>query len=142
MQLPAIDLWIIVLYFVGMLVFGGWISRRVKTEKDYFLAGRSLPFWVIGMSIVVSDIGAVDFVSLGGQAYDYGVVAANMDWIGTMPAIILAAFIFVPYYWRAGVYSVPEYLGRRFHPSVRAIQSIVLKIFLVVNLGAIFWATE
>jgi len=141
MQLPAIDLWIIVLYFVGMLVFGGWISRRVKTEKDYFLAGRSLPFWVIGMSIVVSDIGAVDFVSLGGQAYDYGVVAANMDWIGTMPAIILAAFIFVPYYWRAGVYSVPEYLGRRFHPSVRAIQSIVWTLFLVVNLGAIFWAT-
>jgi SSS family solute:Na+ symporter len=57
-----------------------------------------------------------------------------------MPAIILAAFIFVPYYWRAGVYSVPEFLGRRYNPAVRAIQSLVWTVFLVVNLGAVFWA--
>jgi len=140
MTLPVVDILIIALYFLGMIVLGMWLSRRVKTQRDYFLAGRSLPFWVIGMSIVVSDIGAVDFVSLGDQAYSYGIVAANMDWIGTMPAIILAAFIFVPYYWRAGVYSVPEYLGRRYNPSVRAIQSLVWTVFLVVNLGAVFWA--
>ena len=79
---------------LGLMAFGTWFSRRVKTEKDYFLAGRSLPFWAIGMSIVATDIGAVDFVALGGLAYRHGVVAANFDWIGTMPAIIIAAFIY------------------------------------------------
>jgi SSS family solute:Na+ symporter len=92
------------------------------------------------MSIVVSDIGAIDFVSLGGQSYRYGVVAANMDWIGTMPAILLAAFVFIPYYWRAGVYSVPEFLGRRYGLGVRALHSLAWTVFLVVDLGAIFWA--
>ena len=141
MELPLIDIIIVIAYLVGLLLFGLWFSRFVKTDRDYFLAGRSLPFWAIGMSIVVSDIGAVDFVSLCGASYKYGIVAANMDWIGTMPAIILAAFIFIPHYWRAGVYSVPEYLGRRFNPAVRGIQTAVWTLFLVVNLALVFWAT-
>lgn len=136
-----IDIFIVAVYLIGLLLFGLWFGRFVKTEKDYFLAGRTLPFWAIGMSIVVSDIGAVDFVSLCGSSYRYGIAAANMDWIGTMPAIVLATFIFIPYYWRSGVYSVPEYLGRRFGASVRALQSVAWILFLVVNLGAVFWAS-
>ncbi|MCZ6792340.1 MAG: sodium/solute symporter [Planctomycetota bacterium] len=141
MELHPVDIAIVVLYLTALLLFGLWFGRFVKTEKDYFLAGRSLPFWAIGMSIVVSDIGAIDFVSLSGASYKYGLAAANMDWIGTMPAILLAAFIFIPYYWRAGVYSVPEYFGRRYGEGVRLIQSFAWCLFLVVNLGAIFWAS-
>ena len=141
MNLPIVDIVIVAVYLVGLLLFGLWCSRFVRTERDYFLAGRNLPFWAIGMSIVVSDIGAIDFVSLSAAGYKYGAVAANMDWIGTMPAILLAAFIFIPYYWRSGVYSVPEYLGRRYNSTVRTIQSLAWTVFLVVNVGAIFWAT-
>ena len=141
MALPVPDIVIVVCYLVGLLLFGLWFGRFVKSEKDYFLAGRSLPFWAIGMSIVVSDIGAIDFVSLSGASYKYGIAAANMDWIGTMPAILIAAFVFIPYFWRAGVYSVPEYFGRRYNTEVRMIQSFAWCLFLVVNLGAIFWAS-
>jgi SSS family solute:Na+ symporter len=139
--MTGIDVAIILIYLVGVLIFGTWLGRGIKTDEDYFLAGRKLPFWAIGMSIVVSDIGAIDFVALCGASYKYGVAAANMDWIGTMPAIVLAAFVFLPFYWRAGVYTVPEYLGRRYNAAVRGIQSVAWTIFLVVNLGVSFWAS-
>ncbi|MCH2373179.1 MAG: sodium/solute symporter [Planctomycetes bacterium] len=140
--LHGIDWALIVAYLVGIIVFGVYLSRRISTERDYFLGGRSLPFWAIGLSIVGSDIGAVDFVGLVGATYRYGLVMANMDWIGSMPALLLAAFVFVPYYWRSGVYSVPEYLGRRYNQSVRAIQTLAWTVFLTCNLGVIFWATS
>ncbi|MBN1443183.1 MAG: sodium/solute symporter [Planctomycetes bacterium] len=140
MSLHWIDIAIIAVYLLGLLGFGLCFSRFVKTEEDYFLAGRNLPFWAIGMSIVVSDIGAIDFVSLTGASYRYGIAAANMDWIGTLPAIIIASLIFIPYYWRAGVYSVPEYMGRRYDQRVRAVQSIIWTIYLVLILGAMFLA--
>lgn len=140
-ELSKLDLWILAAYFLGILIFGMYISRRVKGGADYFLAGRSLPFWAIGLSIVGSDIGAVDFVGLVGQAFRHGLVTANMDWIGSLPALILVAFVFVPYYWRAGVYSVPEYLGRRYDQRVRAVQTIAWTLFMICNLGVTFWAT-
>src|SRR4029450_7303014 len=140
-QLTALDLCILGAYFLGILIFGMYVSRRVKTGGDYFLAGRTLPFWAIGLSIVGSDIGATDFVGVVGQAYRPGLVVGNMDWIGTMPAIILAAFVFIPYYWRAGVYSVPEYLGRRYDARVRLIQTVAWTLFMILNLGVTFWAT-
>ena len=59
-----------------------------------------MPFWAIGMSIVVSDIGAQDFVAVSGQAYRFGIAVGNFDWIGSVPAMLLAAFIFVPYFWK------------------------------------------
>jgi SSS family solute:Na+ symporter len=138
--MEGIDLAILAVYIAGILFLGLWLGRFIKTDKDYFLAGRNLPFWAIGMSIVATDIGALDFVSLSGQTYRYGVVMANMDWIGTMPAIILAAFVFIPYYWRSGVYSVPEFLGRRYNPAVRGIQAVAWTVFFIVNLGCVFWA--
>jgi SSS family solute:Na+ symporter len=140
-QLTPLDLTILATYFLGVLLFGAYIARRVRTDKDYFLAGRSLPFWAIGLSIVGSDIGAVDLVGLVGNTFRNGLVMANMDWIGTMPAIILAAFVFIPYYWRAGVYSVPEYLGRRYDTRVRIVQTLAWTLFMVSNLGITFWAT-
>jgi len=96
---------------------------------------RPLPFWAIGMSIVVSDIGAVDFVGLTGQAYRYGIVVGNFDWIGSVPAMILAALVFIPYYWRAGVFTIPEYLGRRYNIYVRTVHAVVWLVFMAFGLG-------
>ncbi len=135
--------WIIIgVYLVGIICLGLYLGRNVKTEKDFFLGGRSLPFWAIGLSIVGSDIGAIDFVGLMGAAYRYGLVMANMDWIGSLPALLLAAFVFVPYYWRSGVYSVPEYLGRRYNQTVRTVQTLAWTVYLACNLGVMFWATS
>lgn len=141
MALKGIDVVIVLLYLGGIVGIGVFFKKYISSSEDFFLAGKMLPFWAIGMSIVVSDIGAVDFVGLTGQAYRYGVVVGNMDWIGSIPAMILAALVFVPYYWRAGVFTIPEYLGRRYNTGVRAIHASMWLIVMAFGLGVTLWAT-
>jgi len=140
-MLAGIDYFVLIAYIVGMLLLGLYFKRFVDSSDDYFLAGRSLPFWAIGMSIVVSDIGALDFVGVSGQAYRYGVSVGNFDWIGSVPAMLLAAFIFIPYFWKGGMYTIPEYLGRRYNRSVRTIASLTWILFFALDLGVLFWSS-
>ncbi len=140
-MLSGIDYFVVIAYLIGILLLGYYFRKFVSTSEDYFLGGKSLPFWAIGMSIVVSDIGALDFVGVAGQAYRYGISPGNFDWIGSVPAMILAAFIFIPYFWKAGVYTIPEYLGRRYNDSVRTIASLTWIIFFAFDLGVLFWAS-
>ena len=140
-MLAGIDYFIVIAYIIGMLLLGLYFKKFVDSSEDYFLAGRSMPFWAIGMSIVVSDIGAIDFVGISGQAYRYGVSVGNFDWIGSVPAMLLAAFIFIPYFWRGGMYTIPEYLGRRYNPTVRTIASVTWILFFALDLGVLFWAS-
>src|SRR5262249_22722868 len=110
----------------------------VHTSKGFFLGGRAMPFWIVGMSLVVADIGTTDLVGLPGQSFRHGLVIANMDWIGSFPALIIAAFIFVPFYWRAGVSTVHEFRGRRYGPAVRTVQAAIWIPFLVLSIGIVF----
>ena len=141
MNLLGIDYFIVFLYLAGTIVIGLYYEKYISSSSDYFLAGKLLPFWAIAISIVGTDIGAVDFVGLTGQAYRFGIVVANFDWIGSVPAMILAGLIFIPYYWRAGVYTIPEYLGRRYNIYLRAISAVIWLIFIAFTLGVILWAT-
>jgi len=139
--LSGIDYFVVIAYLVGIMLLGLYFRRFIHSSKDYFLGGRTLPFWAIGMSIVVSDIGAMDFVGVSGQAYRYGIAVGNFDWIGSVPAMLLAAFIFIPYFWKAGLYTIPEYLGRRYNDYVRTAASLTWIIFFAFDLGIIFWAS-
>jgi SSS family solute:Na+ symporter len=138
--LSGIDYFVVISYLVGILFLGYYFKNFVSTSEDYFLGGKSLPFWAIGMSIVATDISALDFVGVAGQAYRYGISPGNFDWIGSVPAMILAAFIFVPYFWKAGIYTIPQYLGRRYNDGVRTIASLTWIIFFAFQLGILFWA--
>ena len=140
-MLSGIDYFIVIAYVTGVMLLGFYFRRYIATSEDYFLGGRSLPFWAIGMSIVVSDIGAMDFVGVSGQAYRYGISVGNFDSIGSVPAMLLAAFIFIPYFWRGGMYTIPEYLGRRYNSQVRTIASLTWIVFFAVDLGVLFWAS-
>jgi Na+/proline symporter len=140
-HLAGIDYAIVILYMVGVFFLGTFFGKYVKNAGDYFVASRSLPFWAIGMSIVVSDIGAMDFVAVAGGAYTDGIAVANFDWIGSMPAMVFAAFVFVPYFWRSGVYTIPEWLGRRYNAAVQIIHAGIWGVFLLVMLSLMLWAT-
>lgn len=140
-SLAGIDYVIVVTYMLGVLLIGTYFGKYVRSAGDFFLAGKSLPFWAVGMSIVVSDIGAIDFVSGAGGAYRYGLAQANFDWIGSLPAAAIAAMIFVPYYWRAGVYTIPEFLGKRYNSAVQIIEAVLWLGFLVSMLGVMLFAT-
>ena len=122
-----------ILGYLGLIVLVGFrVSRGVKTAKDFFLAGRSLPWWIIGLSIIGTNIDSNNYVGASGNAYATGLAQANFEWIGAIPAMIIASLIFIPIYWKAGVYSIPEYLGRRYSQSVR------LLVALIFTLSGIF----
>ena len=140
-MLSGIDYFVVIAYLGGIMLLGLYFRRFVHSSKDFFLAGKTLPFWAIGMSIVVSDIGTMDFVGVAGGAYRYGIAVGNFDWLGSVPAMLLAAFVFLPYFWKAGLYTIPEYLGRRYNDHVRTVASLTWIIFFAFDLGVIFWAT-
>lgn len=140
-SLHWIDYTIMVVYFIFTMALGVYLGRNIRTGKDYFLAGRSLPWWAIGMSLVVSDIGGVDIVGLAGEAYEHGVVLGNFDWLGSVPVMIIAAFIFIPMFWRSGAYTIPEFLGRRYNAGIQTLVSGIWLMVMVVNLGIMLYAT-
>lgn len=132
------DVALVVVYLLGAMGLGLWMSRGVKSSKDFFLAGKSLPWWAVAMSLVVSDIGAKDMVGLAGDSYRFGVVMMNFDFIGCGFAVLVAAFLFMPFFWMAGIYTIPEYLGRRYNVYVRTFFAVVWTLFMVATLGVIF----
>ena len=141
MVLGPIDYTIIIIYLVGTVLFGAYIGRKIKSGKDYFLAGRSLPWWAIGMSLVVSDIGAVDMVGIAGSAYLYGIVLGNYDWLGSVPVMIIGAFLFIPMFWKKKVSTIPEWLGARYNSSVQTTSALIWGIYMPINLGIILYAS-
>lgn len=136
--LAPLDLALVLAYLIGVTVLGLWLSRGVKSSKDFFLAGKTLPWWAVGMSLVVSDIGAKDMVGLATDGYRYGLVMMNFDLVGCVFPVLVAAFLFMPFLWMAGVYTVPEYLGRRYNAQVRTFFALLWALFMVGTVGVIF----
>ncbi len=138
-KLSTIDLVIVIVYLAGIMVFGYRIGKFIKSDSDYFLGGKRLPWWAIGMSMVVSDIGALELVGIAGAAYMYGIAVANFDWIGCVPAMIVGAFIFIPHYWRSKVFTIPEFLGLRYNQFVRVLVAVIWGVFFMFMLGIFFY---
>ena len=138
LRLGTLDITLIVVYLITIGGLGLWFSRGIKTGKDFFLAGKSLPWWAAGLSLVVSDIGAKDMIGLAGDGYRFGVVMMNFDFLGCILPVIVAAFLFMPYLWLANVYTVPEYLGKRYNQTVRTFFAILWVLFMVGTLATIF----
>jgi SSS family solute:Na+ symporter len=122
----------IVTYFVILLGVAWWVTRRGKdTASDYFLAGRNLSWWVIGASIFASNIGSEHIVGLAGSGAKDGVALAHYElhaW-----CLLVLAWIFVPFYARSMVFTMPEFLEKRFSPASRYVLSIVSLITFVVS---------
>ena len=116
--------WLVVLaYFAVILGMAWWVFRRGKdTADDYFLANRNLGWFIVGASIFASNIGSEHLVGLAGSGAVSGVAMAHYElhaW-----AILVLGWLFVPFYMRTRVYTMPEFLERRFSPSSRVILSI------------------
>jgi SSS family solute:Na+ symporter len=139
-NIHSLDLVVIGVYVAATLAVGFTVGRRVQTARDFFLAGKALTWPIVGLSIIGTNLGAVGFIGASGGAYSVGIVQANFEWIGAIPAMVLACFIFIPLYWRAGVYSIPEYLGLRYGQTVRLLAASVMVLFMVVYVGVALWS--
>ncbi len=122
--LTGIDWIAIALYFAVLLVVA-WrvITKEKDTAADYFLAGRNLGWWIIGASIFASNIGSEHIVGLAGSGAKDGVAMAHYElhaW-----CLLVLAWVFVPFYARSLVFTMPEFLERRFCTNSRYVLSIV-----------------
>ena len=89
------------------------------------------------MSLVVSDIGAKDMIGLAGDAYRYGVVMMNFDFVACTFPVLIAAFLFMPLFWGSGVSTIPEYLGRRYNVAVRTFFAVIWSLFMIGTVATI-----
>jgi len=130
--LAGLDWLAIALYFTILLCVAWWVVRKGKnTATDYFLAGRNLGWWVIGASIFASNIGSEHIVGLAGSGAKDGMAMAHYElhaW-----CLLVLAWVFVPFYARSLVFTMPEFLERRFSTSSRYVLSIVSIITFIVT---------
>src|SRR5437764_11837714 len=126
-RLSGIDFGIFVAYIVLVFGLGAYAVRKtVSTKRDYFLAGDKLPWWIVGGSIVAANISSHHFVGSMGTAYYRGFVAMVTEWGAILIGFNALLWIFLPFYLRNGFYTVPEFLFRRFGPSVRALYAVLI----------------
>ena len=124
-----IDLVVIVAYLAGTVVFGAWFSRSQKDVKDYFVGGRSVPWWAIMGSIVATETSTVTFISVPGVAFTGNWTFLQLV-MGYMIGRILVSIIFVPAYFRGELLTVYQILGQRFGSGVKRLAA---GLFLVTR---------
>ncbi len=124
---------VVVVYFAITLGIGFWVARKEKkATEDYFLAGRKLPWYAIAMSMTGSNIGTEHFIGMIGTAYAFGLAPATFEWGNFIPYSILC-WIFLPYFFRKKLYTVPEFLERRYGPSTRSIFAILTMLHMILG---------
>ncbi|HEX4644837.1 MAG TPA: sodium:solute symporter [Verrucomicrobiae bacterium] len=130
--LTAADWLMIAIYFGILLAVATWVVRKGKdTAADYFLAGRNLGWWIIGASIFASNIGSEHIVGLAGSGAKDGVALAHYEFHAW--CLLVLAWVFVPFYARSLVFTMPEFLERRFSTPSRYVLSIVSLITFIVS---------
>jgi SSS family solute:Na+ symporter len=125
--------WLIIsLYFVGLLGLAGWVIRRGReTADDYFLAGRNLSWFIVGASIFASNIGSEHLVGLAGSGATSGVAMAHYElhaW-----CLLVLGWVFIPFYMRSRVFTMPEFLEKRYSPAARWILSLISLVAYVLT---------
>src|SRR5205807_2039692 len=118
-NLHLFDLLVIAGYFLILLGIGHWAARREKNvSADYFLASRDVGWFAVGASLFASNIGSEHLVGLAGTGAASGLAVGHFEWLACL-ILLLLGWLFTPFYLRSGVYTMPEFLERRFNPAAR-----------------------
>lgn len=127
-SLNSLDLAVAIAYLVLTVAVGFLVGRKKRsTSNDYFMGGRDLPWYVVGASMVATVIATEHFVAQVGAAYARGIVIAAFGWNAWIVYTLLI-WIFLPYYMRTGLFTMPEFLERRYNRSLRAVFAVFLTI--------------
>ncbi|GHV29468.1 transporter [Bacteroidia bacterium] len=141
--MATVDIIICVCYCLLILCIGLFVSRTKKGEhkdtSDYFLAGRGLSWWVIGASIISSNISAEQFVGMSGSGFAIGLGIATYEWIAALGLVIVAKF-FIPIFLKKKIYTMPQFLEERFDGRVKMVMAFFwLMVFIFINLTSILY---
>ena len=132
MGLNRLDLAIIAIYLIGITLFGLRFRKRQRTLRDYFLAGRDIPWWAIALSIVAAETSTLTIISVPGLAYDGDLTFLQVV-MGYVVGRFVIAFVLLPHYFRGDLYTAYELIEKRFGPQLRTVTS---GLFLLTRAAA------
>jgi len=139
-QISPWDILIFVAFVVTVVTVGMIKSRDEKGSEDYFLAGRGLSWWLIGFSLIASNISTEQFVGMSGNAASHvGLAIASYEWMAAV-TLVVVAFGFLPYFLRAGIYTMPEFLEYRYSGTARTIMAVATILIYLLLLGSVTYS--
>jgi SSS family solute:Na+ symporter len=140
MNLHWADLTIFVAFFALVVGVSLYKSRRERSGEDFFLAGRSLVWPLIGFSLIAANISTEHFVGMSGQGAGIaGLAVASYEWMAAITLVVVALF-FLPKFLKAGIYTIPEYLEYRYSPAARGLMAVYLVVmYVAVSIAAVVY---
>ena len=139
----TIDYLIFLGYAVLILFVGLWVSRekegKQKNAEDYFLASKSLPWWAIGASLIAANISAEQFIGMSGSGFALGLAIASYEWMAAITLIIVGKY-FLPIFIEKGLYTIPEFVEKRFSTNLKSILAVFwICLYVFVNLASVLY---
>ncbi len=143
MNIATIDIIVFVSYCVLILAIGLYVSRnkngKKKTAEDYFLAGKSLPWWAVGASLIAANISAEQFIGMSGSGFALGLAIASYEWMAAITLLIVAKY-FLPIFIEKGLYTIPEFIEKRYSTNLKTILAVFwIALFVFVNLTTVLY---
>ncbi|PDH43921.1 MAG: sodium/glucose cotransporter, partial [Flavobacteriales bacterium MED-G15] len=138
-----LDYLIFGVYALVILGVGLWVSRtkegKEKSAEDYFLASKSLPWWAIGASLIAANISAEQFIGMSGSGFALGLAIASYEWMAAITLIIVGKF-FLPIFIEKGLYTIPEFVEKRFSANLKTILAVFwISLYVFVNLASVMY---
>ncbi len=143
MDFATLDFVVFGIYILGIILLGLWVSRTKKgherDSQDYFLAGKTLPWWAIGASLIAANISAEQFIGMSGSGFAIGLAIASYEWMAALTLIIVGKY-FLPIFIEKGLYTIPEFIEKRFSTNLKTILAIFwVALFIFVNLTSVLF---
>ncbi|MEE2526831.1 sodium/sugar symporter [Hyphobacterium sp. HN65] len=143
MTLETIDLAIVAGYVLALIAIATLVSREkaghTKDSTDYFLAGKALPWWAVGASLIAANISAEQIIGQSGQGYVVGLAIAAYEWQAAIVLLIVAKY-FLPIFLERNIYTMPQFLDQRFGGGVKSIMAVFwIALYTAVNLTSVLW---
>ncbi|NND07151.1 MAG: sodium/solute symporter [Saprospiraceae bacterium] len=140
MGFATIDYIIFFLYAVVIVSIAFWVTRKSdKTSEDYFLAGKSLPWWAIGASLIAANISAEQFIGMSGSGFAIGLAIASYEWMAALTLLIVGKF-FLPIFIEKQLYTIPEFIEKRYNENLKTILAVFwIGLYVFVNLTSVLY---
>ena len=143
MNFSTLDITVFVLYALVILSIGLYVSRQKKGEtksaEDYFLAGKSLPWWAIGASLIAANISAEQFIGMSGSGFALGLAIASYEWMAAITLLVVGKY-FLPIFIEKGLYTIPEFIEKRYSTNLKTILAVFwITLFVFVNLTSVLF---
>jgi len=143
MEFSFLDYLIFITYALTIVGVGLWVSRskdgHEKNAEDYFLAGKSLPWWAIGASLIAANISAEQFIGMSGSGFSLGLAIASYEWMAALTLIIVGKY-FLPIFIEKGIYTIPQFVEVRYSKNLKTILAVFwIGLFIFVNLTSVLF---